>query len=57
MVGLHNNMVVCTGALTREKSSTGRIQRMSVKPSYRRAGLAKLMIQDLEVKAGREGGI
>lgn len=55
LVGLHNNTVVCTGALTREKSKTGRIQRMSVKKSYRRAGLAKLMIQTLETSASQVG--
>lgn len=55
LVGLHNNIVVCTGALIREKSNTGRIQRMSVKKSYRRAGLAKLMIQALEVSADKAG--
>lgn len=55
LVGLHNNTVVCTGALTRETSKTGRIQRMSVKKSYRRAGLAKLMIQTLETSASKAG--
>lgn len=55
LIGLQNNIVVCTGALTIENFNTGRIQRMSVKKSYRRAGLAKLMIQALEVSAGKAG--
>lgn len=55
LIGLHNNIVVCTGALTKEKSGIGRVQRMSVKKSYRRAGLAKSMIQALEVAAGKTG--
>ncbi|MBD8015508.1 GNAT family N-acetyltransferase [Planococcus wigleyi] len=52
LVGLHNNTMVCT---TRETSKTGRIQRMSVKKSYRSAGLAKLMIQTLETSASKAG--
>ena len=55
LVGLHNNELLCTGALIKERSNVGRIQRMSVKQTYRRAGLAKLMIQALEIRAREEG--
>lgn len=55
LVGIYNHAVVCTGALTREQAAVGRIQRMSVKKSCRRAGLAKLMIQALEERARRQG--
>lgn len=55
LIGLHENRVVCTGALTKEDEDTGRIQRMSVKRSCRRAGLAGLMLQALEEKARERG--
>lgn len=55
LVGLQNNIVVCTGALTKEDSTSGRIQRMSVKKSHRRSGLAKLMMQALEKEASLQG--
>lgn len=53
LIGLHNNGVVCTGALTLEDKRTGRIERMSVKKAYRRCGIAKLMLNRLE-NAARE---
>ncbi|WP_203333486.1 GNAT family N-acetyltransferase [Planococcus beigongshangi] len=55
LIGLAGNEVVCTGALTRESGTAGRIQRMSVKKSHRREGLAELMLQQLEKKARQAG--
>ncbi|WP_052131624.1 GNAT family N-acetyltransferase [Planococcus sp. CAU13] len=55
LIGLAGNEVVCTGALTRESGTAGRIQRMSVKKSHRRTGLAELMLQKLEAKARQAG--
>lgn len=55
LIGLHDNAVVCTGALTGEGITAGRIQRMSVEKSHRRTGVAQLMIQELEEKASQKG--
>lgn len=50
LVGILDNDVVCTGALTSE-AHNGRIQRMSVKKAYRRLGLAGQMLKVLEQQA------
>lgn len=55
LIGLDGNRVVCTGALTRESATAGRIQRMSVRKSCRRMGLAEKMLQALEEKARQAG--
>lgn len=55
LIGLHGNTVVCTGALTKEDATAGRIQRMSVEKSHRQTGVAQLMIQALEEKAHQKG--
>lgn len=55
MVGLINGKVVCTGALTRESSQIGRIERMSVKREYRGKGYAKRMLSTLEMEATKSG--
>lgn len=55
LVCLENNIVLATGALTKEGSTSGRIQRMSVKKSHRRAGIAGLMLKTLEEKAREQG--
>ena len=55
LVGLEDNKVVCTGALTKEGATAGRIQRMSVKKSHRRGGLAESMLRKLEETARQQG--
>ncbi len=55
LIGLCNGRVVCTGALTNEDGGIGRIQRMSVQPSFRRIGLARRMIESLETEAAEKG--
>ncbi|MBO8157295.1 MAG: GNAT family N-acetyltransferase [Bacillaceae bacterium] len=51
LVGLIDQKVVCTGALTREDEQTGRMVRLSVAKAYRRQGFAKKMIKELEKQA------
>jgi ribosomal protein S18 acetylase RimI-like enzyme len=48
LIGLLNNEVVCTGALTKIDETTGRIERMSVKKAFRNCGLGKSMMNALE---------
>lgn len=55
LVGLQDNKVICTGALTKEGTTAGRIQRMSVKKSHRRGGLAESMLRKLEETARQLG--
>ncbi|XKE94660.1 GNAT family N-acetyltransferase [Metaplanococcus flavidus] len=55
LIGLEDNKVVCTGALTKESATAGRIQRMSVKKSHRRGGLAESMLRKLEETARQQG--
>ncbi|WP_019416152.1 GNAT family N-acetyltransferase [Paenisporosarcina sp. TG20] len=55
LIGVYDNRVVCTGAVSCEEAGVGRIERMSVKKECRRLGLAKLMIQCLELSAKQEG--
>lgn len=55
LIGLQDNKVVCTGALTKEGTTAGRIQRMSVKKSHRRSGLAESMLRKLEETARQLG--
>lgn len=55
LTGIYNNEVVCTGALTEEEPGVGRIQRMSVKKSCRRIGIAGSMLQELEARANKAG--
>ncbi|TCT20351.1 acetyltransferase (GNAT) family protein [Melghiribacillus thermohalophilus] len=51
LVGLIDQKVICTGALIREDEQTGRMVRLSVAKAYRRQGLAKRMIEELEKQA------
>lgn len=55
LISLRDNKVVCTGALTKEGATAGRIQRMSVKQSHRRSGLAESMLRKLEETARQLG--
>ncbi|WML47616.1 GNAT family N-acetyltransferase [Neobacillus sp. PS3-34] len=55
LVGLIENIVVCTGAFTLEAEDTGRIVRMSVNREYRRLGIARKMINELESQAKHLG--
>ncbi|MFD2638700.1 GNAT family N-acetyltransferase [Piscibacillus salipiscarius] len=48
LIGFIDQELVCTGAITKEGSHTGRIERMSVKKAFRRRGLANKMLQQLE---------
>jgi ribosomal protein S18 acetylase RimI-like enzyme len=43
--------VVCTGALAMADDSTGRIERMSVKKAFRKRGLGKRLMRELEILA------
>ncbi|WP_404451548.1 GNAT family N-acetyltransferase [Virgibacillus necropolis] len=54
-IGFIDNNLICTGALTKECTTTGRIERMSVKKAYRRNGIAQLMLEHLELKAKQLG--
>lgn len=51
LVGLHQSIVVCTGAFVREDEDTARLVRMSVAKHYRRKGYAKAMMRELERQA------
>ena len=55
LIGFIREELICTGALTKEKEDTGRIQRMSVKKKYRRQGVANRMIKELELLAKEMG--
>ncbi|WP_442599743.1 GNAT family N-acetyltransferase [Neobacillus sp. D3-1R] len=55
LVGVKNEILVCTGALTKEREGVGRIQRMSVKQEYRGMGFARQMLQQLESLAIEKG--
>ncbi|KAA0546921.1 GNAT family N-acetyltransferase [Bacillus sp. BGMRC 2118] len=48
LIGKENGVLVCTGALSKETQSTGRIVRMSVKSSSRGQGFARKMLHALE---------
>ncbi|WP_099157492.1 GNAT family N-acetyltransferase [Virgibacillus ndiopensis] len=54
-VGLHQDHVICTGALTKVRDEVGRIERMSVKKQYRRQGIAQRMLVHLENYAKKIG--
>ncbi|MBN9654161.1 GNAT family N-acetyltransferase [Halobacillus sp. GSS1] len=47
-VALDDGELVATGAVTKEDHLVGRIERMSVKGSYRRQGIAQRMLEKLE---------
>ncbi|WP_430788023.1 GNAT family N-acetyltransferase [Virgibacillus flavescens] len=53
-IGFINKELVCTGALTSEGSSIVRIERMSVKRSFRRCGIAQSMLEYLERQVKQE---
>ena len=55
LVGIHDGLVICTGAVSFDAPGVGRVERMSVMKSYRRAGAAKAMIRSLESWARQEG--
>lgn len=55
LVGIYDTRVICTGAISYEASGVGRVERMSVMKEYRRAGVAKTMIDRLELWAKLEG--
>lgn len=55
LVGIHDGQVICTGAVSFDAPGVGRVERMSVMKSYRRAGAAKAMIRSLESWARKEG--
>lgn len=50
-VALDDGELVATGAVTKEDHRMGRIERMSVKSSYRRKGIAQRMLAKLEDSA------
>ncbi|PLR94436.1 GNAT family N-acetyltransferase [Bacillus sp. T33-2] len=51
VVGIIGNSVVATGAFYKERDKTARICRMSVAKTHRRKGLAKQILDFLEMKA------
>ncbi|NHM32088.1 GNAT family N-acetyltransferase [Neobacillus terrae] len=51
LLGMKDNVVLCTGALSSKSSNIARIERMSVKKEYRRLGLAGRMMKELEQSA------
>lgn len=55
LVGIYEKRVICTGAISYEASGVGRVERLSVMKEYRRAGVAKIMIDRLEAWAKLEG--
>lgn len=55
LVGIYDCQVICTGAISYEASGVGRVERMSVIKEYRRVGVAKIMMDCLEVWAKLEG--
>lgn len=52
-IGFLDDELVCTGALTNESHTTGRLVRMSVKMVHRRKGIAQKMLDHLEGQALR----
>lgn len=55
LCGFSLESLVCTGALLQEEEAVARITRMSVEQSFRRKGLGKLMLSELERRAGDMG--
>lgn len=55
LTGTLEGQMVCTGALIREGRDVGRIARMSVWKPYRRRGIARCMLQELERRARQKG--
>ncbi|WP_142829664.1 GNAT family N-acetyltransferase [Planococcus soli] len=55
LVGIYKDRVICTGAVSMEALSVGRVERMSVLKEYRRTGVAKGMIHSLESWAKENG--
>ncbi|MFB0842050.1 GNAT family N-acetyltransferase [Paenibacillus oleatilyticus] len=55
LTGALEGQMVCTGALIREGHDVGRIVRMSVWKPYRRRGIARCMLQELERRARQKG--
>lgn len=51
LIGKLNEVIVCTGALSIESQTVGRIERMSVKKEYRGKGIARMMLSELENNA------
>jgi len=54
-VCVYDNTVISTGAVSYEATGIGRIERMSVLKKYRRSGIAKIMLQHLELWAQQQG--
>nr|WP_239454264.1 GNAT family N-acetyltransferase [Bacillus suaedaesalsae] len=48
LIGKEKGLLVCTGAISKENQSTGRIERMSVGRSSRGQGFARIMVHALE---------
>ncbi|GMX65044.1 hypothetical protein Elgi_43140 [Paenibacillus elgii] len=55
LTGALEGKMVCTGALIQEGGDVGRIARMSVWKPYRRRGIARRMLQELERRARQKG--
>ncbi|WP_245837286.1 GNAT family N-acetyltransferase [Virgibacillus phasianinus] len=55
LIGFLEETMVGTGALTKECSTIGRIERMSVGRPYRRKGIAQRMLDQLEGQAIKLG--
>ncbi|SFB13844.1 MULTISPECIES: GNAT family N-acetyltransferase [unclassified Bacillus (in: firmicutes)] len=55
LIGKLDSVIVCTGALTIESQTVGRIERMSVKKDYRGKGFARTMLSELETYAKTKG--
>ncbi len=55
LTGTLDGQMVCTGALIQEGPDVGRVARMSVSKPYRRKGIARRMLQELERRARQRG--
>lgn len=55
LVGVCNSQVMCTGAVSYEAPGIGRVERMSVSKNFRRAGIARIMLGQLELWAKQVG--